>query len=484
MTEVLARLARVSESGGPAYEPRTAGRPALRGLPLHERDLARLWEAGHLPPAAIVTLDGTPLQVVYRGRPNAGAGPDFRDAVIALPDARLLHGDVELHVLASDFRRHGHHRDPAYSRVILHLVYRADDGPSTTLPGGRQTRVVALEPWLAARASQIEAMLAQPALWCEPCQSSVERMGADAVVETLARLGERRLRTKAALIRRQAPAAAFYENLVRTLGHGPQEGAWLELSRRLPAATIEAIATQGPSDPARTLEALMLATAGLLPPLEPAAVAGAPSSSLSPSAYLTPEYLTRTYLIESWQLWRTCGAPRPHPIAVAGPRRPANHPARRMAGLARLLSTGLAALLARCRAAILVERSPAQALLDTLTVEADGVWGERGLPWDSGSRSLGALIGRSKALELALNAVLPSLLAESERDGLPLLEMAVLRAFHALPSPPAYGRTAHLYRALRDANTSLIQRADQSQGALHLYAGYCTQGGCGRCPLS
>src|SRR6266571_1653165 len=147
-------------------------------VPLHERELSRLWESGQIPAAALVAVDGTPLQVVYRGRPNAGAGPDFRDAVLALPDASLLHGDVELHLVASDFRRHGHDRDPAYGRVILHLVYRADSGATTPLPGGRQARVVALEAWLASRAAEIGAMLEQPALWCEPCQSAVERQGA------------------------------------------------------------------------------------------------------------------------------------------------------------------------------------------------------------------------------------------------------------------------------------------------------------------
>jgi hypothetical protein len=30
----------------------------------------------------------------------------------------------------------------------------------------------------------------------------------------------------------------------------------------------------------------------------------------------------------------------------------------------------------------------------------------------------------------------------------------------------------------------LIRSASHAQGALDLYANYCTQGGCGRCPLS
>jgi hypothetical protein len=465
-----------SSTGNDSTDTTKTRRPAGRSLlPLHERDLARLWEAGMIPPAAIVAQDGTPLQIVYRGRPNAGAGPDFRDAVIALPDASLLHGDIELHLLASDFRRHGHDRDPAYNRVVLHLVYRADDGASTALLGGRRAPVVALEPWLAARAAQIEAMLQQPALWREPCQTAIERLGNEAVAETLARLGENRLRTKAAGVVHRAPAVALYESLLRTLGHGPQQGAWLELSRRLPAAAIARIAALEPDEAAATLEALLLAAAGLLPAVEMAFALS--SRGKEPGN-------TSSYLVAAWQCWRNYGAPAPYPITVAGPRRPANHPARRLAGLARLLSGGPEALLARARAALLTERSPALALLDLLTVEADGLWRERSLPWQPDSTPAGALIGRGKALELAINAILPVLLAEAERENLPLLSMAVLRAFHALPSPAAYGRTAHLTRALRSDDGSLIRGADRSQGALQLYGHYCTQGGCGRCPLS
>ena len=543
------RVLRIAD-GSTTHHPRPT-------TPLHERDLARLWEAGALPAAAIIAQDGTPLQVVYRGRPNSGAGPDFRDAVIALPDAGLLHGDVELHLLASDFRRHGHDRDPAYARVILHLVYRADDGPTTVLPGGRTVRVVAIEPWLGARAAEIEAMLAQPALWREPCQTAVERMGAEAVAETLARLGERRLREKAAALARRPPAVALYEGLLRTLGHGAHVGAWLELARRVPAAGVAAIvaASSTPEAAARTLEALLLATAGLLPPVEMSAVgAGAlnrvptdgageslqkdeaqaaahaqtqpfplplrgkgarrlgprsagdppapsagvsgsgsgqrstrprtPRSELPPASQTTDDEDVRAYLIESWQRWRACGAPVPFPIPSRGPRRPANHPALRLAGLARLLGGGPDGLLQRARASLLLERVPARALVDLLTVGADGLWQLQALPWAPASAPLGALIGRDKAVELALNAVLPVLLAEAEREQRPLLVSAVLRAFHALPAAAAYGRTAHLTRALRSDGGSLLRGADRAQGGLHLYAHYCTQGGCGRCPLS
>jgi hypothetical protein len=45
----------------------------------------------------------------------------------------VLVGHVELHVRTSDWRRHGHDSDPAYSKAILHVVY---DHDTETLPLG------------------------------------------------------------------------------------------------------------------------------------------------------------------------------------------------------------------------------------------------------------------------------------------------------------------------------------------------------------
>jgi len=438
--------------------------PALR-----EQDLAHLWEAGTLPAAALVTRAGTPLQIVYRGRPNAGAGPDFRDAIIALPDGRLLHGDVELHLRASDFRRHGHQRDPAYDHVILHLVYRADEGDLTDLHSGRRIAVVALEDWLASRSAEIQAMLEQPALWREPCQDAIERMGRADVEQTLWRLGERRLRGKAAAARGVAPAAALYDRLIRTLGQGPQLPAWIELPRRVPATLITTITAAEPGPDGRTIESLLLGAAGLLHD---------PDSVADPGA-------GRQYLVDAAMVWRRHAAPRAWPLSTAGPRRPANHPARRLAGLARLMAGGPEPLLSRLEEVLENGRRPEQAMIALFNVPADGAWSERALPWGPlAATPMPALIGQGKALELVLNAALPVILAQAEQQGRHHLEEAALRVFHALPAPQEYGRTRHLARALRRGSASLLSHADASQAALHLHAYYCTRGGCGRCPLS
>jgi Protein of unknown function (DUF2851) len=239
----------------------------------------------------------------------------------------------------------------------------------------------------------------------------------------------------------------------------------VDLARRLPEARLPRAGPLPLQGAGRAVEGLLLAAAGILP--------STPTDALPAS----------DYVVEAWELWRRHGAPAPRSIDSLSGQRPANHPARRLAGLARLIAGGCDDLLARARGALLSEGAPA-ALLALLTVEAQDAWADRLTPWGPLLGSAPALIGRGKALELALNAVLPMLLAEAERDHRELLAGAALRCFHALPTPQPYGRTAHLQRALSQGGNSLIRGADRSQGALYLWRQYCTRGGCGRCPLS
>lgn len=68
---------------------------------------------------------GLPLQVIDTGLPNTDAGPDFFNAKIKIGDT-LWVGNVELHCRASEWFAHGHHMDPHYEGVILHVAEQLD----------------------------------------------------------------------------------------------------------------------------------------------------------------------------------------------------------------------------------------------------------------------------------------------------------------------------------------------------------------------
>ena len=68
------------------------------------------------------------IEVIDVGIHNQqNSGPDFLMASIRINDV-VWHGHVEIHVMASDWYKHQHHKDKSYDNVILHIVYK-DDKP-------------------------------------------------------------------------------------------------------------------------------------------------------------------------------------------------------------------------------------------------------------------------------------------------------------------------------------------------------------------
>lgn len=68
---------------------------------------------------------GSEIEVLDPGRLNTDSGPDFFNSKIIM-DGIEWAGNVEIHVKASDWHRHGHHADPAYDGIILHVVGVSD----------------------------------------------------------------------------------------------------------------------------------------------------------------------------------------------------------------------------------------------------------------------------------------------------------------------------------------------------------------------
>ena len=161
--------------------------PGGRAAPGGEAALQRRWAAGRWPwPWLYPEHGGPPLRVHFAGRWNHGPGPDFRGAILLDATGRARRGDVELHRRPAGWRSHGHHRDPAYARVLLHVVGgggRASVGPPAAL----------LPP----------AQADPPPPPQPPCARVAQRAGAPAVAARLRRLARSRLTRKAALLRRR-----------------------------------------------------------------------------------------------------------------------------------------------------------------------------------------------------------------------------------------------------------------------------------------
>jgi hypothetical protein len=133
-------------------EPIVAELQGLYGaFSFSEKLLQKIWLRGDFDRAATVTTDGRSVRVVHPGKWNLLGGPDFSQARLRFAggDGREITGDIEVHLHATDWEAHRHAQDPAYDRVVLHVVlFPPEAGYRTRGAGGREIPVLALLPLL------------------------------------------------------------------------------------------------------------------------------------------------------------------------------------------------------------------------------------------------------------------------------------------------------------------------------------------------
>ncbi|MEE8353360.1 MAG: DUF2851 family protein [Dehalococcoidales bacterium] len=407
-----------------------------------EAEVVVLWERLARVGSVLRAETGEQVRVVYPGRANDGRGADFTDVVVAI-DGRRCRGDIEIHVRSSDWRSHGHHRDAAYDRVVLHVVMWNDDTPAVLRSGGGRVPVVALEAavW--------------PADGSEPTGAPCRRAGEDAArldrverpdsrLGRIERAGEARFLAKAAAfaddLTRMAAGQALYRGIMAALGYTRNKAAFLELAGRAPLAALEGIArVAGPAgDCPSRLRDYLLAVAGLSGADGPGGEAGA----MSPSA---------------WQLFRV---------------RPAGSPARRLAAMGHLIGryrrSGLLAGLMAAVAERALEARCHRSLEDALVVAG-------------GDRET-ALLGRRCAAEIVVNVLLPFAVAWARREGNTGLERSARAAYLGYPSLPDNAVVRHMRRQLGLVGRD-VASACRQQGLMHVYRTRCTQGKCPGCRM-
>lgn len=162
--------------------PGQGSRPNVR-----EAEYAARWANGWWRGRSLRTAGGDRYTVIYQGRRGGGAGPDFRDAVLARPDGTRIHGDVELHLRASGWREHGHETDTRYAGVVLHIVFTplpSHAGTETPLPLGGAAPIAVLDRNIPS------SNPAASSLW--PCARLAQRLGGRRLRELLLGAGHAR----------------------------------------------------------------------------------------------------------------------------------------------------------------------------------------------------------------------------------------------------------------------------------------------------
>ena len=224
-----------------------------------ERTLASLWQRAHAlaEPVCLRTQDGRRLRVIYPGTASGRAGPDFRNAVIASDDGRIIRGDVELHLRAPDWYSHGHDVDPNYNGVVLHVVLQSKGETRSEQQSGLQTPVAEIAPLM-----ELTEELPPPVL------PSAEHVG-----EALDRAGDERFRLRsqgyAEEIRERDPAQTLYEAIMEALGYASNRPPFKRLASRVPISLLTELRDEPETSRRLALEAMLIRASGLMSLVEP-----------------------------------------------------------------------------------------------------------------------------------------------------------------------------------------------------------------------
>jgi hypothetical protein len=446
-----------------------------------------LWLRQELLRQPLVTLDNRVVTIYRPGRWSRGSGPDFLEAKLQFDDEPVRVGAVEVHVCASDWARHGHHHDPAYAKVLLHVAWRNDlQTPIVVNAYGSRIPQLELSGCVSMSLPELQEMLedegfpaGKPAT-LTPCQRSMQALPPETIGYLLDMAGEERWRQKASRfalkVERRGVEQALYELLLEALGFKGNRMPFWQLAKLAPLARLrEALVIPRPSP--LQIQAVLYGVSGFLQRWQLDLKRNSPQtrayverllSRWEPVAHLFPESLDE-------RSWRLAGI------------RPANRPERRIAAAGYLLS-GVArqslmdlfltplrtlpinapsALMPRCQ----------RELTHRLRVTGEGdFWSRRyaidgpphGRPVD--------LLGLGRAATMAIDVLLPAAAALSQlgHEQIPFATLHALYLSH--PRLPTNEVTRNMMRQFFGSDgvrAAVVNSACRQQALQQLYNDFC-----------
>lgn len=417
---------------------------------MREEFLHYLWRHQRFDCSNLLTTQGHAISLLARGDYNRDAGPDFADARLRI-NSTLWAGHVEIHVLSSDWLAHGHHEDPAYDNVILHVVLEEDE-PVFRRSGSRI-------PCLELRGRIPPGLIRnwwrlQHNEYWVPCQYQLGAVPELTRSAWLDRLAVERLQRRTEQMARQLQENSrdweetFYQYLVSGFGLKVNADAFAMLARITPCKLL-----LRHRDSLRQLEALLFGQAGLLPADSPEEY---PQLLAREYALLQRKYNLQPLAATAWKFMRL---------------RPANFPTVRLAQLAMLLHrTGHLA-------GKVLAAAQLREIYNMFELELGGYWRQHYRFGTPATRKHAGTLGPTTLRLFLINAIIPFIfLYGQERDD-PRFRQRALDWLAALPAED--NRQIRQWKKLGWPARSALQ----SQALLELKHKWCEAGRCLDCSV-
>jgi len=340
-----------------------------------EAFLHYLWKY-RLLSSGLSTISGDPIEILNPGFHNLHAGPDFGDARLRIADT-IWAGNVEIHVHTSDWFKHGHHNDPVYDNVVLHVVLHHDMDPAD-----EKIPVLELQHKFDQRIYEVYKAFMNSGRWV-PCINLIHTVPEHEINLWLERMLIERLERKADIIQGFLALndndweGAFYFLLARSFGFNLNTLPFEMMARSLPFRILARHA-ENPMQ----VEALIFGQAGLLSDeyTEPW-----PQQLFAEYSFLRKKYQLVPIAAHLWRFMRL---------------RPVNFPTVRLAQFSSLIA-GNAALLSQVLACETIDE------LKLLFDVSGSVFWDQHYHFGKSSVKRKKHLGENSVMLLIINAVLP-----------------------------------------------------------------------------
>ena len=406
-----------------------------------------LWKTG-IRGSGFKDVDGLEVEVIDPGVHNHDSGPDFFNSKLKIGGVEWI-GNVEIHVKASDWFRHGHSEDPAYNNVILHVVAVSDK----RIPRDDGSLIPQIELTFPEKFFNTYAALSQENenVRCAALLPALPELNKADWLESLA---VERLQTKASKVKEILESTegdweqTSFILLARGLGFGLNGDPFEMMAKSLPLRILH-----HHSDSLIQIEALMFGQAAML------------DSSL----HIFDEYY-QNLCREYYFLARKYGLRPMKPGQWKYSRtRPQNFPHRRIAMLASSLLDGFS-LFTRLQDS----SESLEELKDIFNLKADGYWRDH-FSFDTERKDTVSELSVASKMLLVINVAIPLLYAYASATGDYVRGEKISNLMLDLP--------AEKNRITRQWEEYGFQAKDasRSQALIHLRKEYCDKGKCLYC---
>lgn len=229
---------------------------------MKENLLQFIWKWGLFKSDNLQTIQNQSIQIINKGMQNTNAGPDFLNARISV-DNTIWAGNVELHILSSDYLKHNHQSDPKYKNIILHVVYQHDE----TISVLENTPTLALHTYINHDLiANYERLMNSPQKL--PCQDNLQHVASLSFTAWLERMLIEKWETKMSAWQATLQQSnndwqtLLYQQLAYNFGFKINSTAFHQLAVQTPLAIL-----LKNRDSLMHIEAILFGQSGLIPSL-------------------------------------------------------------------------------------------------------------------------------------------------------------------------------------------------------------------------